>query len=332
MDNLPRSLHTIKLHRKFNQSINSLPATVTYLHLISWCFNQTILQLPPSLIHLQLFSQYVYSIVCDLPNSITHLDLYGNRNINNFPTHLSSLRMCYSPIPSLELLPNSLKLLHIIQGDNIPLHFLPSSLVELQLDESFNEPVNHILPPNLIRLEFGNQFNQNIDHLPSKLQYLHLGCCFNQTIDQLPDSLLELNIWGNFNQPIRKLPSSLQILELNTQYNQYNPSILPSGLQKLRLSGSFNQRMDTFPPNLIELELTDAYNQPFSQLPDTLQTLKLGHLFKHPLGFLTMKSIRYIYIQNFVYPYKQDLLDKHSKLILQNNALFGSVFILKKNV
>ena len=182
----------------------------------------------------------------NLPNNLKFIYFDGNfypKNdyvIDSLPKTLEFLYcedFCHRHI---KVLPPKLKYLKINETNRF-INNLPCSLIYLETDKKFNEPIDFLpsslefliitnefthslenLPPNLIHLKLGDGFaDAFINHsvvLPNKLEYLDVfKCIFSKTIDFiLPSSLKIL---------VRKKPNS-------NFYSYYHYDfIIPDGCQ-----------------------------------------------------------------------------------------------------
>ncbi len=122
--------------------------------------------------------------------------------------------------------PSSLTYLEIEGTYCVPLINLPSSLLTLHLNSTYEHNSPLVLPLNLQTLSLSNSFNQPIE-FPNSLTDLSFGYQFNQDI-VLPLSLRELALGSEFNKQITVWPPSLQRLFLPTENNRTNDLILPN--------------------------------------------------------------------------------------------------------
>lgn len=109
--------------------------------------------------------------------------------------------------------PITTKLSNLISRNEQPkTRILPENLTELNLNDTFNQPLDKdTLPTNLRRLKFGISFNQPLNNvLPKKLTHLTLGFCFDQSLDDvLPDSLTHLYLHHRY-MTRRKLDNKIK--------------------------------------------------------------------------------------------------------------------------
>ena len=89
--------------------------------------------------------------------------------------------------------------------------FLPSTLQELILGDSFDQPVDN-LPAGLKILRFGREFNQSVDNLPTGLEVVQFGTMFSRHIGRLPGTVKYLALGVCFTRKIRRLPSAIMLV------------------------------------------------------------------------------------------------------------------------
>ena len=123
---------------------------------------------------------------------------------------------------------------------NHSLDNLPNSLIELCLNDKFNQPLDY-LPYGLKILKFrqGSIFSHTLDNLPNSIKILEIPILYNHEINCLPDSIEDLRIGVKtminddnifyreycnednieyFNKPITKLPVNLKRLIIFPEY------------------------------------------------------------------------------------------------------------------
>lgn len=111
-------------------------------------------------------------------------------------------------------LPKTLKILKIPNFWNKPLLNLPTSLEKLYLGIQFNQSLDLLPESiKLIEFPEGYKFDKPIDNLPSQLEYLNLQFQnkYTHTISNLPDSIEHLEV-GEYELEIGKLPAKLKNL------------------------------------------------------------------------------------------------------------------------
>lgn len=213
-------LTILTFHSYFNEQINDLPQSITYLKL-DHNFNQSIDNLPINLKYLSIENAYCYDT-------------------------------------SLDNLPNGLETLYISHYFQMQIDNLPNSLIKLTLGKMFDNTINN-LPTNLIYLTTGKKFNQSVDNLPELLEYLTFGELFNQPVDNLPKNLKYLEFGDNFNYPVNHLPSNLDYLIFGFKFNQLVDE-LPNSLTHLLFNVSahithFTLPIAKLPENLVYLQI-----------------------------------------------------------------------------
>ena len=157
----------------------------------------------------------------------------------------------------------------------LPPGLLPCGLLVLQINSSFNQPLElGSLPSSLTYLEFGHHFDQPLPPgvLPASLLHLTLGYNYKQPLGQgsLPASLerLVLHSWLPLSAVV--LPSSLRALHLSHLSEQLQPHVLPSSLLCLSLRDCTHPIVaDALPSSLIDLSL-GVYDYEYSLSPGVL--------------------------------------------------------------
>lgn len=160
LGNLPPNLSKCWLSGIIMRDPISFPQSITHLHLVQTLNNKC----PPNLTH--FIGKGVYS---SLPSSLIYLDLQEcpkddylphslqtliwrtDKPIKTFPTTLQCLHIGkYNH--SLNNLPHGLKSIRLLRGFKQPLNNLPSSLTELQSNDTCFQPRD--LPPNILFCHF----------------------------------------------------------------------------------------------------------------------------------------------------------------------------------
>lgn len=180
---LSEGLEKLSFEHSFDK-IPKLPKSLIELDL-GPDFNLPIKKLPKKLKKLKIRGNYSHDLEKSLPSQLTELILVNNRNI--IPMDNRGFNK------SIDFLPKTLKVLHIISNFNQKVDSLPSSLEELYLGSAFNQPVDN-LPSGLKKLFLGDSFDLPLDVLPSSLEELYLGTRFNKDLLNLPSSLIKLSI------------------------------------------------------------------------------------------------------------------------------------------
>ena len=215
--------HMIKEISSFNQPINNLPRTITYLR-FGCNFNKPVDNLIDGTIYKMTYLHFGFHFnqsVDKLPNSLTHL-IFDN---------------CFNQ--SVDKLPNSLT--HLIFGDcfNYPVNNLPSSLTYLSLGYYFNKSLNN-LPSSIIflRLECCNLDDNNI--LNDSIEELELGFGFDSNLLNLPSSIKKISFdkESNFNRELNCLPTFIEFIQLPKFYCKFL-SVTPIGLKKIQCHCSY---------------------------------------------------------------------------------------------
>ena len=214
--------------------------------------------------------------------NLTTLSIDIDTKLNIFPPNITHLELGWSYKFALDnLLPN---LTHLTVGSpNYSYDKLPSTLLFLETEFDFNEPVDNL--PELRTLILNQMFNQPIDNLPFTLTHLTLKYKFNHPINHLPQCLTHLTLGEEFNQPIDHLPPNLKYLELGESFNQSIDKI-PRTITHLILGKSFNQSIENLNHNLILLKLGTKYDVPIHTISSTLRELHLSSNFNHPIDHL----------------------------------------------
>ncbi|CAJ1375232.1 unnamed protein product [Effrenium voratum] len=236
----------------------------------------------------------------NLPSSLQVLSFGDqfNQSLGRFraPSALQVLAFGHDFSQSLKgvELPETLRSLSFGPFFNQPLDVkLPSGLKNLALG-GFNRSLQMELPDGLENLVFGTWFNQSLEgvRLPSQLQVLTFGAEFNRSLDKvsLPYNLEILRFGGNFNQKLpRCLPVALQSLALGYEYQQSFEKVSWSpNLKTLVLGGNYRKliSMDSLLNRLqgvFNFGLSHGCNDQHKHLPQTLESLSLGHDFNESL-------------------------------------------------
>ena len=241
---------------------------------------------------------YIYSHIYSLLHAgFKHISPHISRN-GWFC--LDNLRKNYPPLKSMKYPPSSVKI-----SKNLLLQDLPSTITQIVLNRTFNEPIStNSLPPSLTHLSFGDSFDRPVDHLlPLTLTYLFFGCLFNQSVDDLPSSLHTLILGTKFNKLVDHLPRNLRVLAFNpflpldllfqherlyewdspTEYTFSHPcAFCPSYGVLLRRSehyrSIFNHPMRNLPPQLTHLVTGDKFES------ELFLPASLTHLFVYESG------------------------------------------------
>ena len=162
--------------------------------------------------------------------------------------------------------------------------YLPSTIIELNLEDTFLK-------------------NSNIKIL-SKLKYLTISDTTTVEINELPDSLISLKIISDkSNYRINILPKNLETVEIGGAYN--HDIQFPDSVKCISMGLSFNQKINTFPKNLIYLSLHGRFNQEIDFLPISVEHLQLGRSFTKPIHHLlnNLPNLKKIGIRNHEYPF-----------------------------
>lgn len=225
---LPPNLEEIEFGKKFNSSVvyNENLKIVRF----GGNFNRSIDELPDSIL----------SIV--FPGSSKF-----NQPINKLPIKLEYLSLRSEFNNTINLLKcDNLK--YFILETNLPLisetlKFL-SSLVILDLNGEFNQPLDLSSLVNLRELTCGGKFNQNIKLAPN-LKSLYLTGDFNRPLFELPIFLEEISFGNDFNQDIGVI-SNLEFLKILSFGENFNKPItmLPKSLSLLELSDNYDYPLD----------------------------------------------------------------------------------------
>lgn len=137
-----------------------------------------------------------------------------------------------SNIMTIEGLPETLTVLTIKGVDSVNFPVLPSSLLELYLD---NIPYLGELPPlpsSLTILYMEECELKKLPSLPNSLQVLNCGLNNLESLPSLPNSLIQLDCYINKLTSLPPLPSSLE--RLDCHFNQLTSlPPLPDSLKKL---------------------------------------------------------------------------------------------------
>ena len=225
---------------------------------------------------------------CALPASLSHLraQLTDVQDLLQLPPSLQRLALSLhsaKPLPA-RCWPDSLSHLHIsdmLYNPHLVRSWAESRLVELSLDDKFDQPLRYgCLPHTLRRLYFdGSNFQLPLERgaLPDGLLLLHVSehGKYNQPIEPgvLPASLLKLVLRGAFARPLARgtLPDSLKSLTLGHSFRYaIAAGVLPPSLQRLCLEGDFQRPAiadGSLPVRLRELLMSHRYRFP---LPNTL--------------------------------------------------------------
>ena len=254
---------------------NNIPRTVQRLQFSIWKGH---IHLDfPSLTHLELRESLSGKTVTwdTLPTTLTHLSFFGYHGYTlQCPPKLQTLAINGTYNTSLDTLSSSLRELRLPTSFNQPLqHLPPLKHMKFCAWSRFNHPVDN-LPSSLTSITFGRHFNQPVDNLPSSLLEIHFGQLFNHSIDKLPPHLTHLSFakLSFFNQPTTNLPSSLKVVKFGRKFNHaFKP---PPHLSELSFRKEFNQSIKCYPSQITHLRF-GRFTHSLELLPP-LTHLRLG--------------------------------------------------------
>jgi hypothetical protein len=220
--------------------------------------------------------------------------------------------------------PSAIKCLTYIQNEDPPVFvgrskdFLPPSIESLNIKGYLST----IASLNNLRVLIFSYDLPHLGPLPERLEVLDLSTCFNfnEDLPPLPNTLRELYLNSSFNRDL-KLPPSIEVLDLGKIFNKsVNFENIPK-LRALKLSLAFNQpiSVNALPelrelsvgicyrekinfPKLRVLEMTISSNTTISNLPDTLERLKIEDvLYAHKpcdidINIDKLPNLRYLYL------------------------------------
>lgn len=195
--------------------------------------------------------------------------------INSLPSHIESIAIYTKCESEINNLPPNLKKLYMGYNYNKPLHYLPVALEYLCIGHEYSHDLLY-LPKSLKILELHSNHINKIDlDLPNlvilSLKYL------------IGNDIMYENIMNIYNQ-LYKVQNTLR--ELYLPYNFIANLDIISNFTLLEvLSYKSTNKINQFPPNLKVLELI-CYNHPLDNLPNTIETLILGHTFVQDLNIL----------------------------------------------
>lgn len=236
IDILPDTIEHIKISRDF-KIIDKYPKKIKFLDSSEYGNNCIIKNLPDTITHISLFK----NIPSILPKSLEVLEILDTNEHYN---------------QSLKNLYNLKKI--ILRGKK--LIELPDSLLELEIDDGFNDKIKYF-PPKLKVLKLGHSHKYDCNN-------------YNHPLENLPETLEELYIYScEFNHPLNKLPEKLKVLDIR--------------------SWEFNYPLDNLPKNLTTLVLIEKWNQSTKNFPDSLQHFKFGIYFEGDISHLRLKTLRY---------------------------------------
>jgi Leucine-rich repeat (LRR) protein len=149
----------------------------------------------------------------------------------NIPPTLKVMNCSGTDITSFEGIPDTLRIIHARDCRELKeINYLPHSLKELYLKESYVHTIKYI-PPNVRILDL---FNTRIEHLPflpdsvTKLDCEH--CCQMKSITNLPKNLKYFIIGVNDISELPLLPDGLLYLEVNFM-SILNGNSLPNSIE-----------------------------------------------------------------------------------------------------
>lgn len=213
-----------------------------------------------------------------------------------FPPNLKSLKIeCCNYLHELDNLPFGLEKFEFITNDTYAHKFnnLPTSLIEFTYN-NYNK---------------FSLYKNELD-LPHSVKYLTLMGCSNETIKNLPISIESVKIRNNpFNDNLNEiisfklLPVSINTIECDSKcVIDYIPPLIKeltncsikeikyfdwnlTQIEKIIFNVHFNLQIDKikFPSTLKYIEFGNYFNSTISNLPDSVEYIKLGNHHKEPI-------------------------------------------------
>ncbi len=239
---------TLKLPHDFNKKLSNLPIGVLIIifeeDFKKWqyaIFNQSVNSLPNTITHLTVGCNF-NQLVVFLPNKLTHLTFgfYFNQSVNSLPNNLTHLTFGYHFNLFVDNLPKSLTNLTFGKKFNQLVNNLPNNLTHLTFGKSFNQSVD-FLPNNLTHLTFGEYFNQSVNSLPSTLIEIGFSSC-GYINNNIPNSIEFLNITfcddDKYNKAIDNLPLNVKKIRINRSDRLHNLKKIPFGCKVIDKSGN----------------------------------------------------------------------------------------------
>jgi hypothetical protein len=192
--------------------------------------------------------------------NLKHLGFLANQSRISLPPNLEKLTLGCKVNTPIDVLPASLKILHVGTKFLQPI-VLNQSLENLTiLSHKYNFPLGP-LPNTLKHLRFNGNYNQILYNHTKK--------------QQLPDFLESFQMSFRFNQSLGILPNSLLVLKTNFEFNQ-DLGVLPNNLQVLHLDCNFSFPLDKLPDALTSLKFGNTWRHTIDELPINLQKLVIG--------------------------------------------------------
>lgn len=269
---LSRTLRTLHLLGRFNQSVNGFP-------------------FPENLEDLA-FSAEMSMQIGPLPFSLRRLITGTSASQPEYVPYDLPQTLIYARLPSLKRygtldwkLPEKLKVLEFCENwywfreevdtSKLLRWKIGSCLTHLRFrDGLYNFPVGIQLPETIEYLDVGKDFNQSPSEflLPSRLKWLNLGSIFDKPVTgwNLPSGLTHLHMSEYFKQPIAGcfLPYTLLVCTLGLRFDhEINGLELPSSLRYLRVCSFYSHKIDGLARG------TFVKRGPDSDLPDEIQSL-----------------------------------------------------------
>ncbi|KAK5582247.1 hypothetical protein RB653_003830 [Dictyostelium firmibasis] len=331
---LPKSLKTLKF-KSYALDIINLPSNLKYLYcgelnnkalhknnnLISLVKSKfgndsgSDGQLPKTLQSFKSgsFNKIIYSN--DFPNGLTNLDL---RSFNQQLT------------PST--LPNTIKYLKLRDFNNggkpLKKDCLPQQLMRLEFN-LFNQPIESLPNQCLEVVYLGNNFNQSLAEgiLPKTLKFLNISCHTYDKDIHLPNEIMvlkfsppicdaskfnlsdsffnKINDFRTFNLTL-PIPPNCTKLSIPQVVSQKIPeNSLPTSIRSIKLEDFPMGQIDSilannikYLTNLVELEVLDYKELLESNLPNTIQILKLTKKSTQLISPLVFPSLKEIHIKD----------------------------------
>lgn len=229
----------LQLGHMYNKPLRlgSLPPSLTFLE-CGDCYNQPFPPgvLPASLIYLSLGDSFNQPLEAShLPGSLRYLRLgvgfQRSIDVRALPSSLLAIDMHYAYSG--------------LRQDQMPIMpRLPTSLTNLRLPASFNQPLQSL---NLVQLQ--------------RLSHLHLGCDFNHPLSPgiLPSSLRSLVFSTHYCHPLPPgaIPAGVELVDFPSYCSPPALGVLPDSLQLLVLgpTGSELDHTPLLPARLRWLQL-----------------------------------------------------------------------------
>lgn len=190
-------------------------------------------------------------------------------------TNLKYLILSNFYLETLDILPNTITVLHCSSCCLDSLDNLPLTLIELYCDRNELTSLDY-LPYGLKKLECNYNKLINIDNLPSTVEYLE--CCYNDitNIDNLPLNIKVLKCNNNKIIKLDYLPSALQILECNDN-NLESLCNLPHNLEELYCSNNKIKLITNFPNTLKILDCHKNYIITLINLTNSIKILNCSN-------------------------------------------------------